>query len=171
MMGRTKMFDGGECGAEGVRRMTDVSLTQDEAEALRVMEKHRVDDRRHSFPLGGESLAVPLQSADRQEQFFLDINRRGRRIDLRKVTYQNRARQSVVLVRLDLGGPPHRNPDGVDIPCPHLHEYREGFGDKWAFPVPRDRFSRTGDLRGALEDFMQFCNITQPPCIEEGDLV
>jgi hypothetical protein len=36
----------------------------------------------------------------------------------------------VVLVRLDLGGAPHRNPFDEEIGVPHLHLYREGFGDK-----------------------------------------
>lgn len=48
-----------------------------------------------------------------RENFLLDI-RRGK-IDLLKATNQNRARQTIVLVRLDLGGAPHRNPDGEEI--------------------------------------------------------
>jgi hypothetical protein len=63
------------------------------------------------------------------------------RIDLIKGTYQNRARYVVVLVRLDFGGKPHRNPDGEEIASPHLHIYREGVGDKWAYPVTADRFA------------------------------
>ena len=81
---------------------------------------------------------------------------------------QNRARQVVVLVRLDLGGAPHRNPDDEEILAPHLHMYREGYGDKWAISVPADRFTATPDLWVTLEDFMRFCNITQPPHIERG---
>lgn len=146
--------------------MADINLTQAEADALIGMEKHRADNERHDFPTGGQSLILPLQSPDRREQFMLDINRG--RIDLLRGKYQNRARQVVVLVRLDFGGPPHRNPDDEEITCPHLHEYREGYGDKWARPIPVERFPRTDDLWGTLEDFMRFCNITQPPHIERG---
>jgi len=46
--------------------------------------------------------------------------------------------------------------------------YREGYGDKWAVPVPVDRFRVTGDVWATLEDFLRFCNITQPPHIERG---
>ena len=81
---------------------------------------------------------------------------------------QNRGRQVIVLVRLDLGGPPHRNPDGEEIPTPHLHVYRAGYGDKWAVAVPSASFRAVGDLWTTLEDFMQFCNITEPPHIERG---
>jgi len=74
----------------------------------------------------------------------------------------------VVLVRLDFGGHPHRNPDGEEILSPHLHIYKEGYGDKWAIPVPTDRFPNMDDLWKTLEDFMRFCNITEPPFIEKG---
>ena len=49
-----------------------------------------------------------------------------------QATYPNRARQTVVLKRLDLDGPTHTNPDGEELPCPHVHVYRDGFGTKWA---------------------------------------
>lgn len=103
---------------------------------------------------------------DRREQFLLDLSRG--RIDLRKVKTQTRARQIVVLVRLDLGGAPHRNPDGEEIPVPHLHVYREGYGDKWAVPVPAYRFGNLADVWQTLSDFMGYCNITQPPRIQRG---
>ncbi|HYM62636.1 MAG TPA: hypothetical protein VEZ11_17260 [Thermoanaerobaculia bacterium] len=146
--------------------MTDIILTQTEADALIAMEKHRANDDRSDFPLGGESIVLPLQSPDKREQFLLDMSRG--RIDLLKVKLQNRARQVVVLVRLDLGGAPHRNPDDEEIQAPHLHLYREGYGDKWAFPVPSDRFTKIADLWATLGDFMRYCNITQPPYIERG---
>lgn len=146
--------------------MTNIILTQAEADALVALEKHRADEDPHDFPFGGESLILPLQSPDKREHFLLDISRG--RIDLLKGKYQNRARQVVVLVRLDFGGAPHRNPDDKEIPSPHLHIYREGFGAKWAVPAPVDRFGNLSDLWRTLEDFMRFCNITQPPHIEQG---
>lgn len=146
--------------------MADMNLTQAEADALIAMEKHRVGEDRSDFPMGGQSLVLPLQSADRREQFMLDLSRG--RIDLLKVKMQNRGRQVVVLVRLDLGGAPHRNPDDEEVPAPHLHVYREGYGDKWAVPVSPDRFRDVGDAWATLEDFLRFCNVTQPPHIERG---
>jgi hypothetical protein len=82
--------------------MADINLTQTEADALIAMEKHRANESRSDFPLGGDSVSLPLESADRREQFLLDMSRG--RIDLRKVKMQTRGRQVVVLVRLDLGG-------------------------------------------------------------------
>ncbi len=145
--------------------MADIHLTQSEAHALIEMEKHRIGNERYPYPTSG-SLVVPLQSLDKREHFLLDI-RRGR-IDLLKGKYQTRARQVVVLVRLDFGGAPHRNPDDQEIGNPHLHIYREGYGDKWAVAVPIEHFPNTSDLWRTLEDFMRYCRVTEPPYIERG---
>lgn len=143
--------------------MADTELTQAESDRLHAMQKVPADDLAHNFPGLAGVLTVPLVSRDRTESFCLDV-RRGR-LDLAKVTLQNRARQVVVLVRLDLGGPPHRNPDDTVIPCPHLHLYREGYADKWAFAVPPDRFTDLTDRWQVLLDFMEFCNVVERPRI------
>ena len=146
--------------------MHETNLTQAEADALIAMEKHRVNEELNDFPAPGETITLPLQSTDRREQFLLDLSQG--RIDLRKIKLQNRGRQVVVLVRLDFGGAPHRNPDGAEIPVPHLHIYREGYGDKWAEPVPVDRFGNLSDIGQTISDFMGYCNITQPPHVRGG---
>jgi len=146
--------------------MPEINLTQAEADVLIAMEKHRADEQRYDYPGLGGSLSIPLVSSDKRENFILDIHRG--RIDLMKGTYQNRSRQVVVLVRLDFGGPTHRNPDGIEVPCPHLHLYREGYGDKWALPVPMEKFPHLDDLWLTLADFMVFCNITKPPDLQRG---
>jgi len=144
----------------------EINLTQAEADSLIGLEKRRTDDRQWDFPSLGGSISIPLVSTDRREQFLLDVSRG--RIDLSKGTYQDRGRQVVVLVRLDFGGPGHRNPDGEEIASPHLHLYREGYSDKWAFPVPSDRFPNVTDAWRTLEDFMRYCNVVQPPAIQKG---
>ena len=111
-------------------------------------------------------MSIPLMSANKRENFILDVSRG--KIDLVKGTYQNRSRQVIVLIRLDFGGRPHRNPDGQEIASPHLHLYREGYGDKWAASVPVESFPDTSDLWRLLDDFMRFCNITEPPSIQRG---
>jgi hypothetical protein len=149
--------------------VAEINLTQAEADTLIAMEKHTANEQQTLFPASGNSINLPLVSADKREHFFLDISR-GRR-DLLKGTYQNRARQVVVLVRLDFGGKPHRNPDDTEIPSPHLHIYRESFGTKWAMPIPVDKFSNMSDIWKTLFDFMRFCNITKLPKIERGLLL
>lgn len=118
------------------------------------------------FPAAGQGIALPLISLDKRENFMLDVTRA--QIKLTKATFQNRARQAIVLLRLDLDGPPHRNPDGTEIPCPHLHTYREGFGDKWAVPAPVERYPNPLDLPSTCEAFLQHCNITGPSKMQKG---
>ena len=146
--------------------MATTDLLQADADALISLAKIKANDDHYDYPGTGGSVVVPLTSQDRREDFLLDIYRG--RIDLLKGTYQSRARQVIVLVRIDFGGAPHRNPDGIDVPCPHLHLYREGFGDKWAVPLPADKFPNIGDLWQTLEDFMQFCNVVDRPVIVRG---
>ncbi len=147
--------------------MSDIDLTQAEADLLIAMEKHRANDDQWEYPDFGGSISIPLISPDRRENFFLDLYRG--RIDLQKGTYQNRSRQVIVLVRLDFGGQPHRNPDGEEVPAPHLHVFREGFADKWAVPAPLDSFPHLGtNLWETLNDFMIFCNVTKQPLIQKG---
>lgn len=149
--------------------MAELLLTQAEADTPLAIEKHRADTNTYYYPGPGTSLAIPLISADRRELFLLDINRKYTYIQ--RATYMNRVRSVIILARLDIQGPPHQNPDGVDIPAPHLHLYREGYHDKWAFAVPPERFSDLTDFWLTLEDFMRFCNITEVPFIERGMFV
>jgi hypothetical protein len=146
--------------------MALTDLLQAEANALIALAKVKINDEPYDYPGTGGSLVVPLTSQDKREEFLLNIYRG--RIDLLKGTYQKRGRQVIVLVRIDFGGAPHRNPDGMEMPCPHLHLYREGFGDKWAEPLPVNKFPNIGDLWKTLEDFMQFCNVIDRPTIVKG---
>ena len=141
-------------------------LSQLEADALLALEKVSGDQKIVKFAEPGGKISASIHSVDGKEAFFLDVNRAS--ISLAKITYQTRARQIVVLARLDLGGAPHRNPDGTEIGVPHLHLYREGFDDKWAFDLPLSRFQNLADKVQSLEDFMQFCNIIDPPRFEWG---
>ena len=146
--------------------MADIEITQAEADFLIAMEKRFVDHNDWTFPADGERIGLALTPRDKRENFMLDVTRA--RIKLTKATYQNRARQAIILMRLDLDGPPHRNPDGTEIPCPHLHVYKEGFGDKWASAAPADRYADTMDLFSTCEAFLQHCNITGPSKMQKG---
>jgi hypothetical protein len=46
--------------------MADIDIPQAEADALRAMEKHRVDDKEWVFSAPGERMSVPLASADKR---------------------------------------------------------------------------------------------------------
>ena len=140
-------------------------VTQQEADFLLKMEKIKVDDNEWALPLGGKKLSIPLLSKDKKEKFVLDAN--SSQLCLTKLTLQNRARDTIILCRLDIGVP-HRNPDGTEIGSPHLHIYKEGFDDKWAYPLPQDFFSNTNDRWQVLVDFMKYCNIVDVPNFKRG---
>jgi hypothetical protein len=139
------------------------ALPQAEADWLLRLEKHRTNDDRVRLPDTGGSVTVLLASPDRAESFHLDVSRG--RINLMKGKFQNRARTTFVLARVDIGRAPHRNPDDTEVPCPHIHLYREGFGDRWAFT---DQFADTTDHWQTLFDFMRYCSVTRPPGFERG---
>ncbi len=130
------------------------------------MPKRPLNETPQSFPAPGEKLRIPLTSIDKTEDFQLDIRRS--RLDLSQITYQARGRQIVVLLRLDINGPPHRNPDDEIVPCPHLHIYQEGYGDKWAYPLAQDKFADTTNLYQTLMDFLTECNVIEQPIIQGG---
>ncbi len=146
--------------------MATSDLSQTEADALLAMEKVAGDGKSYNFPLPGDKFEAPLTSRDGREAFVLTLDRG--RIKTAKVKYQTRARSVVVLARLELEGAPHRNPDGQRVDCPHLHVYREGYDDKWAYPLPSEHFTNPADAWTTLQEFLRYCRIVEPPPIERG---
>ncbi|RYZ86032.1 MAG: hypothetical protein EOP04_14695 [Proteobacteria bacterium] len=140
-------------------------LKQADADHLIRIEKFSVNENFSTFPTFGGRLEIPLESYDGREKFLLDINRGN--INLKKITHQTRYGQTHVLARLDIEGPNHRNPDGSEIGCPHLHIYKEGYGDKWAIEVPNGLVV-PDDIELTLKNFFEFCNIRKPPNIVMG---
>lgn len=141
-------------------------LTQAEADALLAMGKVCNSREPYRWPGLGGKLIVDLTSIDEREAFLLDVSRAS--VKLERLVLQTRARITIVLARLDIEGAKHRNPDDVEIDCPHIHLYREGFHHKWAFPLPPEHFTDIQNRRALVADFMAFCKIIQPPEFDEG---
>ena len=151
-----------------------MSLTQAEADALLEMPKVFVERDPIEF-----SLTQPmnydrvLRSTDRREEFLLTIERgRKKRIRLK---YQTRARRVIILARLELNGPRHKNPPGSSykpgewINETHLHLYREGFEDRIAYELAdAPGWENISPMEGipALVRFMRFCGVAQWPPIQ-----
>ncbi len=146
--------------------MTEINLTQQEADALLTMLKVPEVGDPAPFPGPGQDLEIRLLSKDTRESFLLNLRRN--RFELGRATYQTRARVVVVLARLDLHRAPHRNPDGIEVSGTHLHVYRHGFGDRWALEIPNEAFPDPGDVWHSFHDFLKFCNITEDLPINRG---
>ncbi len=146
--------------------MTNIILTQAKANKLIKIEKHRQNNKKWDYPNAGGSLRIPLLSID-EEEFILDIWKG--KISL-KYKYQTRFRKTIILIRLDIGGSPHRNPDGEEITSNHIHVYRENYNDKWAYPISIEQFRKIEDVFQTLEHFMKYCNVTKPPLITQNPI-
>lgn len=157
-------------------------LTQNEADDLFRLSKKKKSNEEYEFPLPGELLIIPIVSNDEGHKFLIDVNRR--QIALMKCTYQERYQKTIVLVRLDINGPPHDNPavdsvpipsleqyNGITINCPHLHLYVEGYIDKWAIPMPSDKFSDPDNLYNTLQEFFTYCNVMDRPRVNQTRLL
>lgn len=111
----------------------------------------------HTFPNPGGHCKLDLASIDGKDQFIVDINRKGK-IKISKCTFQNRYRNDIILLRLDIDGSPHTNPDGMTLTGNHIHIYQEGYGDSWAYPIP-DIFTDTKNLLNTLIEFLKYCKV------------
>ena len=140
-------------------------LTQTEADRLIAMGKRfRHRGVLHIGP--GTDNSYELLGHDKKETFLLDIWQGT--IRLSKMRLQNRARTVYVLVRLDVNGPPHTNPDGEKIGGTHIHVYREGFESKWACPLNSEEFPDVADNIRLLRDFCRRCNVVDTPDVQRG---
>ncbi len=139
-------------------------LTQAEADALIDMRKRFLKPRTISLPPGVDE-SHELIGDDKREHFLLDLWRGTMRLS--KYKMQTRGRIIVVLVRLDINSSPHTNPDDQIIGGSHLHIYKEGFDDKWAYPVDPKLFRDIQDAGTAFMDFCRFCNIENIPPYQE----
>jgi hypothetical protein len=114
------------------------------------------------IPPSGERGSFEVVSLDETEQFLLDVNRTGT-IKLTRCSFQERYAVKEPLVRLDLDkSKPHRNPDDNVINGPHIHIYRTGYRDAWAYSLtefPDYEFSDIDDITQTFIEFCDFCNI------------
>ena len=137
-----------------------MNISDKEAKELLHLEKHYFGDTVYYFP---NNINIPLYSKDEKIEFSIDAS--ANRVKLSKVKYQNRVYNNIVLVRIDINGAPHRNPDGTVIPCPHIHYYKEGFGDRIAEPLPPGIITSNDDVQKLIE-FMNFCHVKTKPNIQ-----
>lgn len=146
--------------------MQELSLSQEEADYLITIEKLSNNQSYINLPDLRGTVDILFYDYYKKEEFIISYNRHY--INLSKRNHHLRCRKSIGLVRLDLDGPPHRNPDGIEIRPRHLHLYREGYALKWAYEVPKKSFSNLDDSFVTLQDFLKYCNVQDMPNITKG---
>jgi len=142
-------------------------LTQQEADFLITAPKRFVDVGLIELPSQGGSLALQLVALETPETFRIDVSRKGA-IKVSKYTCQGRYRATVLLLRLDVDGRPHTNPDGTEVECPHIHKYREGYDDKWAEPIDPKVFTNVKDLSTTFCEFATLFGVVHIPAVQGG---
>jgi hypothetical protein len=138
-------------------------LTQTEADTLIAMRKRFEVPRTITMPPGIDE-TYSLLGEDPRERFLLDLWRGTLRLS--KLRLQTRGRTTIVLIRLDVDGAPHTNPDGQRIAGTHIHRYREGFEDKWAEPLDPSDFGNLSDREQVYLDFCRLCTIDDPASLQ-----
>lgn len=145
-------------------------ITQQEADALIDMLKN-IEEQSLSFvfPIQGEYKKIDLISEDKRHHFIVDINRKGK-VEIKKCTYQERYANDTILLRLDINGLYHTNPDGEKLGKTHLHIYREDYGDAWAVPIP-DQFVHLDNFLQTLIDFLVYCRTQNTNLLESQEVL
>ncbi len=132
-----------------------------------MMRKKPKDSSSLVMPSGKGKFEVRLQALNSMEEFVLNYiqspHSKGS-LTLLNRNHHLRTKTNIGLARLDLGGHPHRNPDGTEVGRSHLHIFKEGSNTlPWAIDVPPDKFSNLDNVPQALADFMDYCRIEQKP--------
>lgn len=140
-------------------------LTQDEFEYILGLEKEFSENDNILLGPNPISWSRDIKSKTTKDMFILGFRRAS--IEVKKFTYNKRFRSCITLLRYDSMGA-HTNPVGTDekrFDGPHVHLYREGFEDKWAFPVSSIGVDSSDDISGVLAKIFKYCNIATHPII------
>lgn len=151
--------------------MNKSPLTDNESLEL-IREEKQFKENRFEFPKQGDSQTLEAEGLVSHSEYLMDINRKL--CTLSRITYQNRVQKSIILLRLDIDTKPHTNPDGVTISGTHLHVYREGYLDAWAYELDNPNLQNINssfnledltceDMERRFEAFSRLCNFTSYP--------
>lgn len=144
-----------------------MSLSQDEFNHLIKLKKKFQDS--DAIELGPHPIEwqKKIVSTESKDTFIMDFRRAS--IEVKKYTFNKRFRTAVVLLRFDSHGR-HTNPPGTDEKIfngPHVHLYREGFEDKWAFPVEELGVKDASSMLDVFNQITNYCNIEKIPNVNQ----
>ena len=131
-----------------------ITLTQSEIADLLQMDK-RLKQRTIAFPGGGDKEQYKLYLNKISDTMTLHIIA-GKKNKL-KYTFAE-VYDNIPLLRVDLHGQVHWNPDGKSVPTPHIHIYQEEYEDKIAYPLP-SQFAKTDDPIELFIDYLKYSHV------------
>ena len=135
-------------------------MTCEDAQGLIQIMKRLLEKKDYIIPRQGSKSTIDLVSVfSEKDRFKVDFNRSGR-IRPDKYTLLLRYGKDQGLLRIDIGGPDHANPDGSIVPCPHIHmqTHETGLWDAWAYSIPVV-FGNVQDKIETLKQFLAYCNV------------
>ena len=142
-------------------------MTSEDANRLYELIKF-IREKHIMFPDINQKGEYHVDSLTSKDSFIFNVARGGR-IKPNKCTYQIRTSDNSILFRIDLDGPAHPNPNGVDIQCPHLHVYKyddDNYFENWAYPLLDKLPTNPEDLVQVFLDFLVFNKVQNSPIIE-----
>ncbi len=135
-------------------------MTQAEAQGLIQVLKRLLQEGTIFLPQMGSSSQFDLCSVFSEKDRFTIIFNRKTQIKMNKYTLLLRYGKDKGLLRIDVGGSDHTNPDGATVPCPHIHIQQKDTGawDAWAAEIPAV-FGNVEDRVETFLAFLQYCNV------------
>lgn len=142
-------------------------MTQAEAQDLIRVLKRIMQQGSVILPDMGFTAKFELRSVFSEKDRFTVIVNRSSKIREDKYTLMLRYGKDKGLLRIDVGGAAHTNPDGTVIPCPHMHIQQNDTGawDAWATEIPAV-FGNVEDRIETFRVFLQYCNVNNIASIE-----
>lgn len=141
-----------------------MAITQSEYDFL--MNQTKVfDDSLTPIELGPAPIhwTRQINSLSSKDVFLIDFHRGS--IEISNYTINKRYRQSIILLRYDKDGR-HTNPDGEKLEGPHIHLYKEGYNDKFAYPISVIGIEVSDQMETVFMKILYFCNVKNIPSIE-----
>lgn len=130
-----------------------------------------IEDNVSIFNLPSKGFQDSIDLKSHSHYFLVDINRKGRKKPQFTLQLRNKSYKDFPLLRLDIIGPPHPNPEGdfpyagESIPCPHIHIANEKYATKIAYPLNEEYAKmyltddQLSDLIETLKEFLKYCNV------------
>ena len=134
-------------------------MTRDRAQELIQIMKLIIEKGSYYLPALGSQNEIKLRSASPQNDIFTVYINRSSKVNPNKFTLLLRYPEENLL-RIDIAGPDHHNPDGEVIPCPHIHMRTKDTGrwDAYAYNLP-SVFGDGLDQIELLRSFLLYCHV------------